>query len=143
DLHTVRQANARNLTERRVWLLRRHRANLGTHTALLRGALAATTPTGIATSRVVRKLQRGCFGLLPYRLSPFSDQLIDRRHAVRIPPEVAHLMTATVASIAKHRRHLAVHSSRALYPHTTRPCSSHNVAVYRTRVQPVKQSHGA
>jgi hypothetical protein len=95
--HSIRQTNAGNLPKRRVWLLRRHRSNLGTYATLLRRTFPPSTPSGIATSRVVRKLQRRRLGLLANRFPPFSDQLIDRRHAVCSPPEVT----------CSHRRQLA------------------------------------
>src|SRR6266542_2477582 len=78
DLHPVGQADTRDLSQRRVRLLRGHRPDDRADTTLLR---RATTQFGVATfERVPGRAQGRCIHLLLLRLSPATDQLRDRRH---------------------------------------------------------------
>src|SRR5687767_2304565 len=78
DFHPVGQADTRDLSQRRVGLLRGHRADDRAHTTLLG---SATTELGVATlERVPRRAQGRCIHLLLLRLSSATDQLRDRWH---------------------------------------------------------------
>src|SRR5512146_1948850 len=78
----VGQAYAGDLAQRRVRLLRRHRAHLETDATLLRGAwdrlhlLAEAVPV-LAHRRRLHLLER--------RLAALAHELVDRRHEVRLP----------------------------------------------------------
>src|SRR3954452_2433887 len=63
DLDATREADAGDLAQRRVRLLRRRRVDAGAHTAALRGTL-----------------QRRGLGLLDLVLAALADQLVDRGH---------------------------------------------------------------
>src|SRR5688500_9156763 len=78
DLHAVGQADAGDLSQRRVRLLGGPRAGDRADTARLR---SATTKRGVATlERVPGRAQGRCIHLLLLRLSPATDQLRDRWH---------------------------------------------------------------
>src|SRR5438445_6247153 len=78
DLHPVGQADTRDLSQRRVRLLRGHRPDDRADAALLR---RATTQLGVATfERVPGRAQGRCIYLLLLRLPPAADELRDRWH---------------------------------------------------------------
>src|SRR5881296_2177495 len=78
DLHPVGEANTRDLSQRRVRLLGRHRADDRADTTLLG---RATTQLGVATlERVPGGAQGRRIHLLLLRLPPAADELRDRWH---------------------------------------------------------------
>src|SRR4029079_15620364 len=77
DLHLVGQPHARDLAQRRVRLLGRHRPDLQAHAALLRGA----RDRHLAASQAVPVLAHGRrLDLLDLVLPAVADELADRRH---------------------------------------------------------------
>src|SRR5206468_7754694 len=78
DFHPIGQADTRDLSQRRVRLLRGHRSHDGAHAALLG---RAATQLGVpALERVPGGAQGRRVYLLLLRLPPAADELRDRRH---------------------------------------------------------------
>src|SRR5579859_3332946 len=83
DLHVIGEADAGDLPERRVRLLRGHRADDRADATLLGRAL--TELHEAAVERVPRRAQRGRVHLRLLALPALADQLRDRRHAATSP----------------------------------------------------------